>query len=465
MKINLITLGCPKNIVDSEFIQGGLKTCGVEFIDDATGADAVIINTCGFIESAKEESIDTILQAVQLKKRGKIKNVYVTGCLSERYGADLRREIPEVDGFYGNRDMQKIVQGLAQQLRLKYELIGERELLTPKHYAYLKISEGCEHPCTFCAIPGIRGNFRSTPISELVGQAASLSRQGVKELILVAQDTTQYGLDLNGAQQLPELLRALCRVEGIAWIRLMYAYPYYMRAAMLETIAAEPKIVKYIDMPVQHISSRMLKRMARRVDRAGTENLLAQMRAIIPELVIRTSVIAGFPGETEEDFQELLDFVAAGNFERLGVFTYSPEENTPAFRLSEQIADEVKRERFDLLMQTQQEVAAAWSAKQVGRRLRVLIDAFDDQEKLYRARTAWDCPEIDHAVLIRAPGLRSKNSDGLHAGEFCEVDIVEAQDYDLFATAARRPNLHSAPAPVAEVGGIKYLLYQGQSVG
>jgi len=466
LKINLITLGCPKNIVDSEFIKGGLKTCGVEFVNDMKGAETVIINTCGFIESAKEESIDTILQAVQLKKRGKIKNVYVTGCLSERYGAELRKEIPEVDGFYGNRDMQKIVRGLAQQLRLKYELIGERPAragLTPKHYAYLKISEGCEHPCTFCAIPGIRGNFRSTPISELVGQAASLSRQGVKELILVAQDTTQYGLDLNGKQQLPELLRALCRVDGIEWIRLMYAYPFYLREAMLEVIAAEPKIVKYIDMPIQHISSRLLKRMARRVDRAFTENLLAKMRAIIPELVIRTSVIAGFPGETEEDFQELLDFVAEGNFERLGVFTYSPEENTPAFRLPGQIADDVKRERYDLLMQTQQAVAAAWSAKQVGRRLRVLIDEFDDQAGQYRARTAWDCPEIDHAVLVRVPGLRSKNSNGLHAGEFCEVDIVEAQDYDLIATAARRLNLHSVPAPVAEVGGIKYLLYQGVS--
>jgi ribosomal protein S12 methylthiotransferase len=462
LKINLVTLGCPKNIVDSEFIKGGLKTCGVEFVNEAKDAEAVIINTCGFIESAKEESIDAILQAVQLKKRGKIKNVYVTGCLSERYGAELRKEIPEVDGFYGNRDMQKIVQGLARQLRLKYELIGERELLTPKHYAYLKISEGCEHPCTFCAIPGIRGKFRSTPISELVGQAASLSRQGVKELILVAQDTTQYGLDLDGQQQLPELLRALCRVEGIEWIRLMYAYPYYLREAMLETIAAEPKIVKYIDMPIQHISSRMLKRMARRVDRAFTENLLARMRASIPELVLRTSVIAGFPGETEEDFQELLDFVAAGNFERLGVFTYSPEENTPAFRLPDQIADGVKRERYDLLMQTQQEVAADWSARQVGRRLRVLVDELDVAENLYRARTAWDCPEIDHAVLIRALRLPKPISNGLRAGEFCDVDIVEAQDYDLIATPTRRPHLYSAPATVTDVGGIKYLFYESE---
>jgi ribosomal protein S12 methylthiotransferase len=465
LKINLITLGCPKNIVDSELIKGGLKACGVDFVGDAKNAEAVIINTCGFIESAKEESIDTILQAVQLKKRGKIKNVFVTGCLSERYGAELRREIPEVDGFYGNRDMRKIVAGLAQQLRLKHELIGERELLTPRHYAYLKISEGCEHPCTFCAIPGIRGNFRSTPIPELVAQTVRLSQKGVKELILVAQDTTQYGLDLNATQQLPELLRALCRVDGIEWIRLMYAYPHHVTEAMLEVIAEEPKIVKYVDMPIQHISSRMLKRMGRRVDRGFTENLLATMRAIIPELVIRTSVIAGFPGETEEDFHELLDFIAEGNFERLGVFAYSQEENTPAFGFPGQIADEVKRERCDLLTQMQQQVAADWSAKQAGRRLRVLIDEFDPVENVYRGRTAWDCPEIDHVVSVRAAPLPAKNSEAIKIGEFCEVDIVETQDYDLIAVPARRRNSYSSPASLRELGGIKYLLYHGQPAG
>ncbi|MCI0697796.1 30S ribosomal protein S12 methylthiotransferase RimO [candidate division KSB1 bacterium] len=447
MKINLITLGCPKNIVDSEFIKGGLKACGVEFVDEANGAEAVIINTCGFIESAKEESIDTILQAVQLKKRGHVRNVYVTGCLSERYGKDLRQEIPEVDGFYGNRDMQQVVAGIARQLRLKYELIGERELLTPKHYAYLKISEGCEHPCTFCAIPAIRGNFRSTPIPDLVAQTARLATQGVKELILVAQDTTQYGLDLNGRQQLPELLHALCRVDGIEWIRLMYAYPYHITDAMLEAVAGEPKIVKYIDMPIQHISSRMLKRMARRVDREFTEKLLEQMRAIIPALALRTSVIVGFPGETEADFQELLDFVAEGNFERLGIFAYSQEENTPAFGFSEQIPEEIKRERYDLLMQAQLQVAAEWSSRQIGRRLRVLIDEFDSSTNAGRGRTAWDCPEIDHTVLVRSShvSLQSlrRNSETPKVGEFCEVEIVEAHDYDLIGIPRRRPNSFS----------------------
>ncbi|MDZ7291232.1 MAG: 30S ribosomal protein S12 methylthiotransferase RimO [candidate division KSB1 bacterium] len=469
MKINLITLGCPKNIVDSEIIKGGLKAGGVEFVDDINGADTVIINTCGFIESAKEESIDTILQAVQLKKHGQIKKVYVTGCLSERYGKDLRREIPEVDAFYGNRDLGKVVAGIARQLRLKYELIGERELLTPKHYAYLKISEGCEHPCSFCAIPAIRGSFRSTPIPALVAEAARLAEKGVKELILIAQDTTQYGLDLDGRKQLPELLRALCQVDGIEWMRLMYAYPYHVTDAMLEVVASEPKIVKYLDLPIQHISSRVLKRMARRVDRKYTEELLARMRAMIPELALRTSVIVGFPGETEEDFQELLDFVAEGNFERLGVFGYSQEENTPAFRFPDQVPEEVKRERCDLLMQAQQQVSAAWSASQVGRRLRILIDELDPTVNAYRGRTAWDCPEIDHTVLVSARQhpveSQGKNSRDVNVGEFCEVDIVAAQDYDLIAIPTRRRNSRSSPTPTRRHGESKHLLWQGHPAG
>jgi ribosomal protein S12 methylthiotransferase len=441
MKINLITLGCPKNIVDSEILQGGLKACGVEFVNEAQGADAVIVNTCGFIEPAKEESIDTILQAVQLKRRGEVRSVFVTGCLSERYGKELRKEIPEVDGYYGNRDMQEIVAGIARQLRLKYELVGERELLTPKHYAYLKISEGCEHPCTFCAIPAIRGNFRSTPIPELVAQSVRLAEKGVKELILVAQDTTQYGLDLNGQQQLPALLRALGEIKGIEWVRLMYAYPYHVSDEIIEAIAEQPKLVKYIDMPIQHISNRMLKRMARRIDREFIESLLAKMRARIPELALRTSMIVGFPGETEDDFQELLDFIAEGNFERLGIFAYSQEENTPAARFSEQVPEEIKRERCDLLMHAQQQVAEEWSARQLGRRLQVLIDELDLSANVYRGRTAWDCPEIDHRVLVRPYSLLMhpaiKNGNGLNIGEFCEVEIIEARDYDLIGIPMR----------------------------
>ncbi len=425
MKINLITLGCPKNIVDSEVLQGGLKACGVEFVNDPASAQAVIINTCGFIESAKEESIDTILQAVQLKKAGHVRQVFVTGCLSERYGSELRKEIPEVDAFYGNRDLPKIVAGLARHLRLKYELVGERELLTPKHFAYLKISEGCEHPCTFCAIPGIRGNFRSTPIPELIAQARLLAQKGVKELILVAQDSTQYGLDLNKQQQLPALLRALGRVDGIEWIRLMYAYPYHVTDEIIDTVAREPKVVKYVDMPIQHVSDRMLKRMARRVSRAFTEELIARMHERIPHLVLRTSLIAGFPGETEDDFQALYDFVCEGKFERLGVFTYSHEEGTPAFQFTEQVPEEVKRERYDMLLQAQREVAAEWSEKQIGRELRVLIDEFDEHDRTYKGRTPWDCPDIDHTVLLRAP------QGSLRVGDFYQTKITAASDFDL----------------------------------
>jgi ribosomal protein S12 methylthiotransferase len=447
LKINLVTLGCPKNIVDSEVLQGGLQACGVEFVNDPASAQAVIINTCGFIESAKEESIDTILQAVQLKKDGHIRQVFVTGCLSERYGAELRQEIPEVDAFYGNRDLPKIVAGLAQHLRLKYELVGERELLTPKHYAYLKISEGCEHPCTFCAIPGIRGNFRSTPIPELVAQAQMLAQKGVKELILVAQDSTQYGLDLNQQQQLPALLRALNRVDGIEWIRLMYAYPYHVNDEIIEAVASEPKVVKYIDMPVQHVTDRMLKRMARRVSRAFTEELIARMHRRIPNLVLRTSLIVGFPGETEEDFQELYDFVCEGKFERMGVFTYSHEEATPAFQFADQVSEEVKRERYDLLVQAQREVAADWNEKQVGRELRVLIDEYDEHEHAYKGRTAWDCPDIDHTVLVRA--LRG----ALRIGDFYQTKITAARDYDLIGAA---PEAHAA-SHVIKVDGRRML--------
>lgn len=451
MKVNLITLGCPKNVVDSEVLMGGLKLRGVEFVADAATAEAIIVNTCGFIESAKEESIDTILQAVALKKQGACKQVFVTGCLSERYTPELRKEIPEVDGFYGNRDLRQIVNGLARQMRLKYELLGEsnaeRELITPKHFAYLKISEGCEHPCTFCAIPQIRGGFRSTPIPALVQEARTLAEKGVKELILVAQDSTQYGLDLNGQQQLPQLLRALCEVEGLEWLRVMYAYPHHVTDEMIDAIASQPKIVKYLDMPIQHITDRMLKRMARRVNRGFTEALLARLHANIPNLVLRTSLIVGFPGESEEDFQSLYDFVCEGHFERLGVFTYSHEENTPAFSFNEQISEEIKRERYDLLTEAHRQIAAEWNRRQIERKLRVLIDEYDEHEQAYRGRTEWDCPEIDHSVLIPAQNGR------LACGDFCDVQITEAMDFEL---TGHVKNLDSA-LPLAPAANGRFL--------
>ncbi len=411
-------------------MQGGLARFGVSFVKDSAEADVLIINTCGFIESAKEESIDTILQAVTLKKRGACRQVFVTGCLSERYGKELVKEIPGVDGFFGNRDMQKVVAGLAKKMRLRHELLGEigingeRALLTPRHYAYLKISEGCEHPCTFCAIPGIRGNFRSQPIPALMREAHALASKGVRELILIAQDTTIYHDDLDGVKRLPKLMRELCAIDGIEWIRLMYAYPYHVTDELLDVIADEEKICKYIDMPIQHISSRLLKRMARRVDRRFTEMLIERMRRRIPNLALRTSLIVGFPGETEEDFQELLDFVEGANFERLGVFTYSQEEGTPSATYPGQVPQELMRERQDVLTQAQNAVAAAWSERLVGRKFRVLVDSSDSIGQKAIARTEWDCPEIDHSVVL---------SQAVAAGNFYNVEITGASDFELEA--------------------------------
>lgn len=424
-------------------MQGGLARLGVSFVKDSADADVLIINTCGFIESAKEESIDTILQAMTLKSRGACRQVFVTGCLSERYGKELAKEIPGVDGFFGNRDMQKVVAGLAKKMRLRHELVGEfsgegeRALLTPRHYAYLKISEGCQHPCTFCAIPGIRGKFRSQPISSLMREASALAAQGVRELILIAQDTTIYHHDLDGVKRLPELLRQLSTIDGIEWIRLMYAYPYHVTDELLEVIAEEEKICKYIDMPIQHISSRLLKRMARRVDRRFTEELIERMRRRIPNLALRTSLIVGFPEETEEDFQELLDFVEGANFERLGVFTYSQEEGTPSAAYPGQVPQELIRERQDLLTQAQNIVAAEWSARQVGKNLRVLVDESDPLKRRATARTEWDCPEIDHTVLLPY---------AVAAGNFYEVKITGASDFELEARA-----LNDSYVPMTEL--------------
>jgi len=428
MKVKLITLGCPKNLVDSEYLAGGLQANGIEFVRDGETADAAIINTCGFIDSAKEESVEAILAAVADKKSGKFKKVFVTGCLSERYGADLVREIPELDGVYGNRNLQNIVQSITEKLDLRYELLGERELLTPKHYAYLKISEGCEHPCTFCAIPGIRGNFRSQPQDVLLAEARRLAERGVKELVLIAQDTTFYGEDLYGEKRLPELLRCLAAVDGIEWIRLMYAYPYNVTDELLATIAGNDKICNYIDMPVQHVSQAMLKRMARRVSAAEQARLIRAMRAAIPGLVLRTSVIVGFPGETDQDFLELYDAVAAGNFDRLGVFTFSLEEGTPASRLPGQIPEAVMRERQDLLIQAQDHAAEAKNAALVGQTLPVLIDDWDAATGMARGRTYGDCPEVDNSVLIAGP--RS-------VGEFCQVRITGATAHDLYGAATK----------------------------
>ena len=434
MKVKLITLGCPKNLVDSEHLAGGLHANGIEFVHGAGAADAAIINTCGFIDSAKEESIEAILAAVADKKSGKFKKVFVTGCLSERYGADLVREIPELDGVYGNRDLQNIVQSITEKLDLRYELLGERELLTPKHYAYLKISEGCEHPCTFCAIPGIRGNFQSQPLETLLAEAQRLAARGVRELVLIAQDTTIYGEDLYGEKRLPELLLRLTAVEGIEWIRLMYAYPYHVTDELIATIAGHEKICKYIDMPVQHVSQAMLKRMARRVSAEEQDRLIQKIRAAIPDLVLRTSVIVGFPGETEQDFLELYDYVMAGHFDRLGVFTFSLEEGTPAARLPGQIPEPVQRERQDMLIQAQDQAAEAKNAALVGKTMPVLIDEWDAATGLALGRTEGDCPEVDNSVLISQP---------CQVGEFCDITITGATAHDLYGVVGKVENVRS----------------------
>ncbi|KAA3612282.1 MAG: 30S ribosomal protein S12 methylthiotransferase RimO [Calditrichaeota bacterium] len=422
MKVRLITLGCPKNLVDSEFISGGLAKNGVEFTSKTEEAEAIIINTCGFIESAKEESIETILDAVALKKDGNCKQVLVTGCLSERYGAELKKEIPEIDGLFGNRDMEKILRDMAQQLHLRTELLGERHLLTPRHYAYLKISEGCEHPCTFCAIPQIRGGFRSKNIPDLVRETEHLARQNVKELVLIAQDSTIYGLDNYGEKKLPELLNALNDIDGIEWIRLMYAYPYHLTDEMLASIAELDKVCKYIDMPVQHTSDRVLKRMARRVSGQFQHDLIQKMRSRISGLTLRTSLIVGFPGETESDFQQLYDYVAEGHFDRLGVFTYSHEEGTPAARFEDDVPAEIKRERQDLLYQMQADVAEQKNTNFHNQHLRVLIDEFDEQNQVHVGRTAADAPEIDNVVLI---------PDACKVGSFYQVRITETSSFEL----------------------------------
>ncbi|MCA9732889.1 MAG: 30S ribosomal protein S12 methylthiotransferase RimO [Deferribacteres bacterium] len=439
MKVRLITLGCPKNLVDSEFLAGGLAKNGVQFIEEAEDADAIIINTCGFIESAKEESIETILQAAELKKTGRCQQLLVTGCLTQRYGDELRKEIPEIDGLYGNRDLNKILKEMARQLLLRTGLLGERHILTPKHYAYLKISEGCEHPCTFCAIPQIRGAFTGKKIETLVQETEHLASHGVKELVLIAQDSTQYGLDVYGEKKLPQLLTALNQVDGIEWIRLMYAYPYHLTEAMIDAVASLDKVCNYIDMPVQHCSDSVLKRMARRVTAQFQQDLINNMRERIPGLTLRTSLIVGFPGETEEDFHQLYDYVSEGYFDRLGIFTYSHEEGTPAARFEDDVPEEVKRERQDLLYQAQADVAEQKNSAFRNKELRILIDEYDAYGNNYLGRTEADAPEIDNSVIVH---------DKCEIGNFYKVRIKETSSFEMIGELTARDNTKENASPI-----------------
>ena len=421
-KINVVTLGCSKNIYDSEVLSGQLKANGKEVVHEGQG-EVVVINTCGFIANAKQESIDTILHFVDQKNQGAVEKVYVTGCLSERYKEDLEKEIPDVDRYFGTRNLPELLKTLGADY--KHELVGERLNSTPKHFAYLKISEGCDRPCSFCAIPLMRGSHRSTPIEDLVTEAEALAAKGVKELILIAQDLTFYGLDLYRERALARLLKALVKVDGIEWIRLHYAFPTGFPEDVLEVIANEPKVCNYIDIPLQHIADPVLKSMRRGTTKAKTDELLRKFRASVPGMAIRTTLIVGYPGETEEDFEVLKNWVKETRFERLGCFTYSHEENTHAYQLEDDVPEEVKEQRAAEIMEIQGQISWELNQRYVGGVYRCLVDRVEDG--FFVARTEFDSPEVDNEVLVDA------KKHYLRVGDFVNLKIVEAADFDLYA--------------------------------
>ena len=418
--INVITLGCSKNIFDSEVLMGQLKANDKNVVHQERG-NIVVINTCGFIDNAKEESVNTILEQIQFKKEGKVDEVYVTGCLSERYKTDLEKEIPQVDAYFGTTDLPQLLKVLGADY--KHELIGERMLTTPKYFAYMKIAEGCDRPCSFCAIPLMRGKHNSTPIEELVKQAKHLASDGVKELILIAQDLTYYGLDLYKKRSLADLLRFLVKVEGIEWIRLHYAFPTGFPEDVLEVIREESKICNYLDIPLQHISDSILKSMRRGTSQKKTTSLIKKIREKVPGIILRTTLILGYPGETEEDFEILKNWVKEMRFERLGCFTYSHEENTHAFKLHDNVPEEVKQERSNIIMDVQSQIS--WENNQacVGKIFRCLIDRKEGLN--FIGRTFMDSPDVDNEVLIDAKNFYLKS------GQFVNIKITEATDYDL----------------------------------
>jgi ribosomal protein S12 methylthiotransferase len=422
--INVVTLGCSKNIYDSEVLMGQLKANGKDVTHEAPEEEEgniVVINTCGFIDNAKQESIDTILHYADKKQRGEVDHVYVTGCLSERYKPDLEAEITDVDAYFGTRDMPLLLKTLGADY--KHELVGERMTTTPKHFAYLKIAEGCDRPCSFCAIPLMRGGHKSTPIEDLVTEAEKLAAKGVKELILIAQDLTYYGLDLYKERRLGALLKELVKVEGIEWIRLHYLFPSGFPQDVLDIIREEPKVCNYIDIPLQHIADPVLKSMRRGTTKAKTDALLAMMREKVPGITIRTTLIAGYPGETDEDHQVVLDWVREQRFDRLGVFAYSHEENTHAFNLEDDVPAEVKQQRVDEIMAIQMDISRELNEQKVGKEYRVLIDRKEGAH--FVGRTEFDSPDVDNEVLIPAEDIYLK------VGDFCTVKVVEAHDYDL----------------------------------
>jgi len=426
MTVNILTLGCSKNLVDSEHLLAQFRASGYKVLHNAYNASAevVIINTCGFILDAKEESVDSILSYIEEKKRGKLHKLFVMGCLSERYREELTKEMPEVDGFYGVWEMPAILEAMGS--KLDQRLLHERELTTPAHYAYLKISEGCNRSCAFCAIPGIRGAQQSISIKDLLKESKSLVEKGVKELILIAQDLTNYGIDLYEKRALPELLKDLVKIEDLEWIRLHYAYPTGFPEEVIDLMASEEKICNYMDIPIQHVNNEILSAMGRGHDRAKLERLLQKFRKQIPDVALRTTVLTGFPGETEDAFTELLDFVRAFKFDRLGVFPYSHEEDTPAYKdFEDLIADKVKSERAGTLMEVQQAISLQLNEEKIGKVFKVLIDR--REEGYFVGRTQYDSPEVDNEVLVA-------DEQPLSIGHFYQVKITGAGEFDLYGS-------------------------------
>ena len=421
-KINVITLGCSKNTYDSEVLMGQLKSNNKNVVHEEEG-NIVVINTCGFIDNAKQQSIDTILENVKKKNEGLIDKVFVTGCLSERYKPDLKKEIPDVDEYFGTTEMPSLLKHLGADY--KHELIGERLLTTPKNYAYLKISEGCDRPCSFCAIPLMRGKHKSVSIEDLVSQAKILAEKGIKELILIAQDSTYYGIDLYGTRSLSKLLKELVKVDGIEWIRLHYAFPNGFPVDVLEVINSEPKICNYIDIPLQHISNKILKSMKRGASMEKINDLIQMFRDKVPEIAIRTTLIVGYPGETNEDYELLKEWVKNTKFDRLGCFTYSHEENTGAYKLIDDVPQKIKNERLNEIMEIQSQISWELNQKKIGKKFKVLIDR--KRGNYYVGRTQYDSPDVDNEVLIQA------DTNFLRVGEFVDVKIIEASDFDLYA--------------------------------
>lgn len=433
-KIGMISLGCPKNQVDAERMLAQLDKNGYEIADCYEGVDAVIVNTCGFIDAAKQEAIENILEMAQLKEEGIVKKIIVTGCLAQRYKDEILKEIPEVDAIVGigaNGDIVDIIKKTVEGETVyempentKLPLVGERLLTTPEHWAYLKIADGCSNRCTYCAIPSIRGDFRSVEFETLVEEAKALAAAGTKELILIAQDTTNYGMDLYGRLRLPELLDALCEIDGIEWIRMLYCYPDKITDELIETMARQPKVLHYIDLPLQHADDGMLKAMNRRGDSVYLREVIAKIRAAMPDAVIRTTFIVGFPGEGEKEFENLAEFVNEIEFDRLGCFSFSPQEGTPAFDFKNQVEEDVKLRRGEIIMQDQLEIVTVKNQERIGKTYKVIVEDYDGYSDSYSGRTYMDAPEIDGQISFTT-------DKHYEVGEFAEVTVIGVNDYDL----------------------------------